>query len=789
LRMNMKRKIQVWVLGACFAACGAGASQAASGKEIAALPVEDVLNMRYLGGSKKEFSPDGKWLAYPVTLRHSNGPRDTEDDAYLRTGVVWDALGSDIWIVDLKSGRERNLTGGKGNNWLPCWSPDGRYLAFLSDRDESGQAKLWVWDAQRNLLKKAADVAVRTPGPGEIEWTRDSRNAVVTIVPTTLSVAEYVAKVAAVEPDDKERDANKTLRSTAIVYTSASTPNKATPVSDPLLLQDDIHDLAVVDVTRGTLRTLVHGERIGRFHVFENGSSIAYSSPQRFDKPGSQQVLHSLVVVPIATGERKVVASNVKLDLAGNFSVSPDGSKIAFRTTGEADRTFDIYAVDVNSKEIRNLSHFRQLDGLVARKQRWSYGSTLLWDAEGEHIYSVTDGGLFESSLAESMTKELARIKGRQIRQLIADSESLLAVRDHSTVVIVRDDELKQDGFYRIDLANGEATKLLERGECYTCEAGPRGHLAAVSSDGQQIVYTAEDVGHAADLWVSDVCFRNPAQLTHLNPKINQYKMGAALLIDWSDDDGHPLRGGLLLPSDYQEGKRYPLLVLVYGGEVMSDYLRTFGGFERGMPHFNVQLLATRGYAVLMPDAPQHMGTPMLDLAKTILPGVNRVIGLGIADGERIGVLGHSYGGYSTLALLVQTNRFKAAMAADGMGNLISLYGEMDKSGVAYGTSSETGQELVGGNPWNQRDRYIENSPFFYLDRVETPLLLVHGSEDTTFASFLADEVFVALRRLGKVVEYVNYKGEDHNFVNYENQLDFSQRMIRWFDGHLKTAQ
>src|SRR5712692_9678839 len=103
---------------------------------------------------------------------------------------------------------------------------------------------------------------------------------------------------------------------------------------------------------------------------------------------------------------------------------------------------------------------------------------------------------------------------------------------------------------------------------------------------------------------------------------------------------------------------------------------------------------------------------------------------MGIADPNQLGIMGHSYGGYSTLALIVQTNRFKAALAADGMGDLISAYGQMSPEGTTYGIGViEAGQGLMGGTPWQFRDRYIENSPSFYLDRVETPLMIVHGAE------------------------------------------------------------
>src|SRR5208282_721110 len=149
---------------------------------------------------------------------------------------------------------------------------------------------------------------------------------------------------------------------------------------------------------------------------------------------------------------------------------------------------------------------------------------------------------------------------------------------------------------------------------------------------------------------------------------------------------------------------------------------------------------ATRGYAVLLPDAPQRLGTPMIDLAKTVLPGVTKVIEMGIADPERLGIMGHSYGGYSVLCLIVQTRRFKAAVMSGGFGDLFADYGSIDQLGNSFGVASEEkGQGLMDGTPWDFRDRYLENSPFFYLDRVETPLLILHGSNDTTVPGFLAD--------------------------------------------------
>jgi dipeptidyl aminopeptidase/acylaminoacyl peptidase len=305
----------------------------------------------------------------------------------------------------------------------------------------------------------------------------------------------------------------------------------------------------------------------------------------------------------------------------------------------------------------------------------------------------------------------------------------------------------------------------------------------------QKLVYFSGDVQHDMEVWVTDPGFEQPRQLTHLNPQLEKYEMGASRLIEWQSLDGETLEGALLLPAGYLPGKRYPLIVNVYGGAFHSNRLRHFGLGYGGID--NMQLFATRGYAVLLPDAPQHLGTPMLDLAKTVLPGVNKVIEMGIADPDRLGVMGHSYGGYSTLSLIVQTTRFKAAVVADGTGDLVAGYGEMDKDGSTYFVPIlETGQGLMGGAPWQYRERYIDNSPIFYLDRIETPLLIVHGAEDKAVASFLGDEIFVGLRRLGKETEYAKYEGEDHSplYWSYANQLDYCTRLIKWFDKYLKEV-
>jgi dipeptidyl aminopeptidase/acylaminoacyl peptidase len=351
--------------------------------------------------------------------------------------------------------------------------------------------------------------------------------------------------------------------------------------------------------------------------------------------------------------------------------------------------------------------------------------------------------------------------------------------------VSVRDDETKRVGFHKIDLTTGQSSMLLEESKSYY---DPPVYGRAVSDDGQRVVYLAQDTQHGQDLWLADPEFRNLKQITQINPQLERYKMGSARLIEWHSLDGERLRGALLLPAGYQEGKRYPLIVKVYGGSSLSEDLNLFG-FARA-PVDNLQLLATRGYAILLPDTKMRVGTPMADLMKTMLPGVNKVVEMGIADPDRLGLMGHSNGGYCTLSLITQTTRFKAAMMNAGPGNLISVYGQMRKDGTSYGVA--LGESFyMGRTLWNDRLGYIENSPVLFLDRVQTPLLIIHGGEDDAVSPFLTGEVFVGLRRLGKEVMYAKYEDEGHwqGAWSYANQVDSVNRMIAWFDEHLMTLK
>lgn len=758
LGMNLILFLQM--LGVCYAG---------TRNVLAPLPVEGALHVKEIAPLLPlALSPDGKWLAYTVHDRWISGPSSLEN--YLRTGVPPWASGTHIELTDLKSKQSENLIGSGSDSWLPCWSPDGRWLAFLSNR-ASAQAQLWIWDRRSGQFRRLSTLGMRTD---RIVWTQDSDHLVVTAAPAAVSRESTLSAAWA----------RQTRRSSPLIYWSGSlaSPEDSSPVPHAWNLDEYRRDLIMVDRRNGQVTPLVSGRRIMAYSVAPDDSLMAYTQPMQFSSPASQQILFDLRAVALSGRDDRVIAARLPMEYDGSaFSWSPESSQLAFCTGGMDVRSADCFVADLRSGTLRNVTSFS------AAQAGGAGDSKPLWDAQG-HIYFLRNGELWRSSIRARNAAPVAAVPKHRIVSLIPWKGNMLwqLKGGGTTIVVTHDDSEKQDGFYSVSLEAGNVRKRLEDGQCYTCSG--LSPSITVSADGRSLAYVAEDAAHEPDLWTATASVAMPSRLTHLNPQFERYKLGAAQLVQWRDDDGNILHGSLLLPADYRQGKRYPLLVWVYGGARLSDDLDHFGLGGNGP--FNMQMFATRGYAVFWPDAPLPVGRPFAGLAQTVLPGINKVIEMGVADPQHLGLMGHSYGGFSVLSLIVQTGRFEAAAEIDGFADLIGVYGEMSQDGSAFGVASmEKGQGLMEASPWQMRDRYLENSPFFYLNRVSAPLLIVHGGDDETVSPFLGDEIFVALRRLGKPAEYVKYESEGHSPLqwSFADQGDLCRRLIAWFASYLRN--
>jgi dipeptidyl aminopeptidase/acylaminoacyl peptidase len=306
----------------------------------------------------------------------------------------------------------------------------------------------------------------------------------------------------------------------------------------------------------------------------------------------------------------------------------------------------------------------------------------------------------------------------------------------------------------------------------------------SATADASAISYRAEAADRYPNFRIADIRFHASRQITHVNSALDGRPLGKSQLVEWKSPRGEVLKGSLLLPPNYQPGRRYPLIVDVYGGADPSRELNQFDiGFDM-RPRGIGQFLASRGYAVFRPGSILHVGTPMRDISDCVLSGIDAVERMGIADPKRLGLIGHSYGGYSVLALVVQSTRFSAAVVYAGQGNLIDRAYRLSPSGETGASSVEDLQERLGKSLWDDRSRYIENSPLFFLDRVQTPLLIIHGEQETNTPIDQADQIFAGLKRLGRTAEYVKYLDEGHNIDSYVDNVDFLRRIDNWFSAH-----
>lgn len=257
----------------------------------------------------------------------------------------------------------------------------------------------------------------------------------------------------------------------------------------------------------------------------------------------------------------------------------------------------------------------------------------------------------------------------------------------------------------------------------------------------------------------------------------------------------------LLLPPNHQAGKRYPLLVYFYPD---TRYGKDYTGDDlRKISYLNVNLAPARGYAVLlasmrMPPWGSTQGNPMHEMHQQLVRAAEHVVAKGYADPERWAILGHSYGGYGTNAVITQTDRFKAAIAMASAANLTSSYGTGFgdlRSDVVLGKVhsrsavwAETGQGRMGGAPWEVPERFVHNSPIFFADKIKTPLLLLHGTRDFVDITE-AEQMFHALHRQGKDAKIVYYWGEGHGIESAANIRDMWRRIFEWLDLYLDVER
>jgi len=336
----------------------------------------------------------------------------------------------------------------------------------------------------------------------------------------------------------------------------------------------------------------------------------------------------------------------------------------------------------------------------------------------------------------------------------------------------------RDSGFYRDRIDGGAPEKLLMAAKNFSAPVKAK--------DADVLMLTASRFDEYPDILVSDPDFKTLKKISDAGKQKDQFTWGKAELVRYKNSDGAPLSGILIKPDDFDPKRKYPMVVYIY--ERLSDGLHRFVE-PRPAHSINASFYASNGYLVLMPDIVYNIGYPGQSALKCVLPAIQSVVDLGFVNEDAIGIQGHSWGGYQIAYMVTQTNRFKAAAPGALVGNMTSAY-----SGIRWGTGLprqfqyERAQSRIGGSLWEYPMRFIENSPVFHANRVQTPILMLHNDNDDAVPWYQGIEYYLALRRLNKEVYMFNYNGEPHGLRRRPNQKDYTRRLQEFFDHFLKGA-
>lgn len=289
------------------------------------------------------------------------------------------------------------------------------------------------------------------------------------------------------------------------------------------------------------------------------------------------------------------------------------------------------------------------------------------------------------------------------------------------------------------------------------------------------------------NLFITDTTFATQQQLTRVNPQQDSIRWGSVELVKWTGTNGTALEGLLYKPEDFDSKKKYPMLTYFYerSAETLPDYKAP----SPSRSTINIPYCVSNGYLVFVPDIVYTTGNPGQNAYDCVVPGVLSLVNRGFVDRDRLGIQGQSWGGYQTAYIITRTNLFRAAGAGAPVANMTSAYG-----GIRWGTGMvrqfqyEKTQSRIGGTLWEKPMNYLENSPLFYANRIETPLFMTHNDADGAVPWYQGIEMYSALRRLNKPVWMLVYNGEDHNLTQRHNAKDLSIRMYQFFDHYLKDA-
>jgi dipeptidyl aminopeptidase/acylaminoacyl peptidase len=377
---------------------------------------------------------------------------------------------------------------------------------------------------------------------------------------------------------------------------------------------------------------------------------------------------------------------------------------------------------------------------------------------------------------AQSLSQGLGLDRGWNLRLVDPDPDSAGLEAEGPWLATAFDERSKEHGFVRIGPAGEEPEVLLVSAHHY---GQPRKAEAA-----EEMLLTRENFQEFPDFWVVDGGFQELRRLSDINPQQANYRWGEVSLVEWQSKTGKDHQGMLFVPENFDESRPYPMIIYFY--ERDSNRLHRHRPPQAHRSVIIPTFYTSNDYVVFVPDIWYREGYPGDSAMESIMPKARALAEEPWIDADRIGIQGHSWAGYQIAYMVTQTDFFRAAAGGAPVANMTSAYGQIRwQTGLSRMFQYERTQSRLGKTLWDDRELYIHNSPLFFADRINTPLLMMHNDKDGAVPWEQGIELFVALRRLNRPAWLVNYNNEPHWPTTFANRKDWQIRLQQYFDHYL----
>ena len=660
------------------------------------ITAEDLLKLKFI--RSVAISPDEKQIAYSLEWI------DAEENKYY----------SNIWLVSAKGGKPRQFTHGKVKDGKPCWSSDGKRIAFISKRNE--KQGIYIIPADGGESRKLVEMDGTF---SSLSWSPNGKSLL-----CTFRKNDPTPKA---DKDKAEKKQPVVRHITRLFYKHDG---------EGFRPKDGFH-LWIFASDTGKGKQITKGKYDERAPAFSpDGKRIAFVSNHSKD-PDFDSLRDDLWIVS-KDGDRikKIPTPAGPIE---SPTWSPDGKRIAYLGhTNPNDAwgvtNYHVWVVPMNAKgKAKDLMpNFDRMamDMTLSDMRAVHDASYPVWSADGKQIYFLgSDQGNAHLFLVKSSGGNPARLISRPMELINFDTSGS---KDQFALLV--SDQLNPGDIWLLNLSTKQSSKA--------------------------------------------------KRLTDVNRELfANIELSQPEEIHYPSHDGTKIQAWIMKPIGFKRGKKYPAVVQVHGGP-RAQYGNTF--------FHEFQLLAANGYVVFYanPRGSQGFGEAFADAItkdwgetdfKDVMAGVDYLETKDYVDSKRIGVMGGSYGGYMTNWLVGHTDRFKAAVTQRSVTNLISFFGSSD---IGYDDWRE-----FGGHPWDNFDEYVRMSPITYAKDMKTPLLIIHSENDLRCPIEQAEQLFIALKVLGRKVEFLRFPEETHDLSRNgrpDRRIERLKRTIDWFDRHLR---